>query len=106
LLEKSAQHPAKRYRYDLIFLDPPTFSNSKRMEQTLDIQQDHQQLINNAVQLLAPGGIMYFSTNYRRFKMDMKSFGHLQLKDISAQTIPEDFARNPKIHFCWEIQLS
>jgi 23S rRNA (guanine2069-N7)-methyltransferase / 23S rRNA (guanine2445-N2)-methyltransferase len=105
-LEKAAQQTAKRNRYDLIFLDPPTFSNSKRMEQTLDIQQDHQQLINNTAQLLSPGGILYFSTNYRRFKMDVKNLSHLQLEDISAQTIPYDFARNPKIHYCWKIQLS
>ena len=104
-LEKEVQRSVIKTRYDLIFLDPPTFSNSKRMNQTLDIQQDHQQLIKNAAQLLTPEGILYFSTNYRRFKMDVKGLEHLKLEDISAKTIPEDFSRNPKIHYCWKIQL-
>ena len=56
--------------YDLIFLDPPTFSNSKRMDEVFDIQNDHVQLINNAISLLSPGGVLYFSTNFRRFKID------------------------------------
>jgi 23S rRNA (guanine2445-N2)-methyltransferase / 23S rRNA (guanine2069-N7)-methyltransferase len=90
--------------YDLIFLDPPTFSNSKRMDEVFDIQNDHVQLINNAVSLLSPGGILYFSTNFRRFKIDKQALSDLTIEDISAATIPEDFARNPKIHYCWRIQ--
>ena len=90
--------------YDLIFLDPPTFSNSKRMEDVFDIQNDHVQLINNAISLLSPGGILYFSTNFRRFKIDKQALSELIVEDISASTIPEDFARNPKIHYCWKIQ--
>ena len=90
-------------QYDLIFLDPPTFSNSKRMDDVFDIQNDHVQLINNAVTLLAPEGILYFSTNFRRFKIDMPGLSELTVEDISAATIPEDFSRNPRIHYCWKI---
>lgn len=90
--------------YDLIFLDPPTFSNSKRMDEVFDIQNDHVQLINNAISLLSPGGVLYFSTNFRRFKIDKQALSDLIVEDISAATIPEDFVRNPKIHYCWRIQ--
>ena len=90
-------------QYDLIFLDPPTFSNSKRMDDVFDIQNDHVQLIKNAVTLLAPEGILYFSTNFRRFKIDSLGLSELTVEDISAATIPEDFSRNPRIHYCWKI---
>lgn len=102
-LNQEAAHPHPR-QYDLIFLDPPTFSNSKRMEDIFDIQRDHVELINNALQLLAVGGILYFSTNFRRFKLDRQAFADLIVEDISASTIDVDFARNPKIHYCWKIQ--
>lgn len=102
-LETEARQPYPR-QYDLIFLDPPTFSNSKRMEDAFDIQSDHVILINNAVELLAPGGILYFSTNFRRFKLDTSALSELIIEDITPSTIPEDFARNPKIHYCWRIQ--
>ena len=93
----------ERSIYDLIFLDPPTFSNSKRMEEVFDIQNDYVELINNAVTLLAPEGILYFSTNFRRFKMDSLALADLNVEEITAKTIPEDFSRNPKIHYCWKI---
>jgi 23S rRNA (guanine2445-N2)-methyltransferase / 23S rRNA (guanine2069-N7)-methyltransferase len=102
-LDSEASLPDSR-QYDLIFLDPPTFSNSKRMDDVFDIQQNHVQLINNAVVLLAPGGVLYFSTNFRRFKIDNLALSGLNVQDITAATIPEDFARNPKIHYCWRIQ--
>lgn len=101
-LANEARQACRRY-YDLILLDPPTFSNSKRMDDVLDIQNDHVFLIKNAVSLLAPGGILYFSTNFRRFKIDTQALNGLTVEDISAITIPEDFARNPKIHYCWRI---
>ncbi len=91
-------------QYDLIFLDPPTFSNSKRMENNFDIQTDHVTLIYKTVGLLAPGGILYFSTNFRRFKLDKSALSDLTVEDISEETIPEDFSRNQKIHYCWRIQ--
>jgi len=91
-------------QYDLIFLDPPTFSNSKKMDNVFDIQRDHVRLISDAAALLAPGGVLYFSTNFRRFKLDQEALSALTIEDISAATIPEDFSRNPKIHYCWRIQ--
>ena len=102
-LEHEARQPYSR-QYDLIFLDPPTFSNSKRMDDVFDIQNDHVQLIKNAVTLLAPDGVLYFSTNFRRFKIDKPALSGLTLEDITAKTIPEDFSRNPRIHYCWRIQ--
>jgi len=93
-----------RQRYGLIFLDPPTFSNSKRMDGVLDVQQDHVRLIRDAARLLAPGGLLIFSTNYRRFKLDSGALEGLAVRDISPATIPRDFARQPRIHRCWEIR--
>ena len=90
-------------QFDLIFLDPPTFSNSKKMDEVFDVQQDHVQLIRNAAALMAPGGIMYFSTNFRRFKMNKEALSDLTIEDISNQMIPEDFARDARIHYCWRI---
>lgn len=90
-------------QFDLIFLDPPTFSNSKKMDEAFDVQTDHQQLIRNASALLAAGGVLYFSTNFRRFKLDREALADLAIEDISASTIPEDFARDQKIHYCWRI---
>ncbi|MCK9606631.1 MAG: bifunctional 23S rRNA (guanine(2069)-N(7))-methyltransferase RlmK/23S rRNA (guanine(2445)-N(2))-methyltransferase RlmL [Methylomonas sp.] len=101
LAEQAVAKPAAQF--DLIFLDPPTFSNSKKMDDAFDVQNDHVQLLKNAAAILAPGGILYFSTNFRRFKMDAVSLAGLNIEDISAATIPEDFARDPKIHYCWRI---
>ncbi len=103
-LEKEAAHPYPR-QYDLIFLDPPTFSNSKRMGAIFDIQKDHVALIKQALRLLDNDGVLYFSTNFRRFKLDDDALASFTIEDISAQTIPPDFARNPKIHYCWRISL-
>jgi len=90
-------------RFDLIFLDPPTFSTSKRMRQTLDVQRDHPILIRTCVDLLAPGGSLVFSTNCRKFKLDAEALADLKLEDISRKTIPKDFKRNLRIHYCWII---
>lgn len=90
-------------QFDLIFLDPPTFSNSKKMDEAFDVQTDHVQLLKNAASLLASEGVLYFSTNFRRFKMDHPALNGLIIEDISASTIPEDFARDQKIHYCWRI---
>ncbi|MCQ8181494.1 bifunctional 23S rRNA (guanine(2069)-N(7))-methyltransferase RlmK/23S rRNA (guanine(2445)-N(2))-methyltransferase RlmL [Methylomonas sp. SURF-1] len=92
-----------RPQFDLIFLDPPTFSNSKKMDEAFDIQSDHVSLLKNAAALLASGGVLYFSTNFRRFKLDREALAGLNFEDISAATIPEDFARDQKIHYCWRI---
>ena len=89
--------------YDVIFCDPPTFSNSKRADD-FDVQRDHLRLLQAAVARLAPGGVLYFSNNFRRFKLDetaVAAFADVQ--DISASTIPQDFARNPRIHRAWRL---
>ena len=90
--------------YDLVFLDPPTFSNSKRMEGVLDIERDHVELIDACVRLLAPGGLVVFSTNAQRFRLDPQLTTRLAVQDVSAATIPKDFERNPRIHRCFEIR--
>jgi 23S rRNA (guanine2445-N2)-methyltransferase / 23S rRNA (guanine2069-N7)-methyltransferase len=91
-------------RFDLIFLDPPTFSASKRMEGTLDIQRDHVHLIRAACRLLDPDGLLIFSNNLRRFRMDAEALPGLDIVDIGPRTLPRDFARNPRIHNCWRIR--
>lgn len=87
--------------YDLIFLDPPTFSNSKRMAQSFDVQQDHGRLIRQAMRLLQPDGTLYFSTNMRNFKLDEDIQTLFETKNISSETIPHDFKRRQNIHHCW-----
>lgn len=91
-----------REQFDLIVLDPPTFSNSKRMDDTLDIQRDHVMLLNRVLRLCAPGGTVWFSTNYRRFKLWEEEIRASEIKDISGKTVPEDF-RNKKIHQCFKL---
>jgi 23S rRNA (guanine2445-N2)-methyltransferase / 23S rRNA (guanine2069-N7)-methyltransferase len=91
-------------RYHLIFLDPPTFSNSKRMgERTFDVQRDHPALIRAAADLLSRDGILLFSNNLRHFKLNRALLSPLGIEDVSAETIPQDFQRNPRIHTCWRI---
>ncbi len=92
--------------FDLIFLDPPTFSNSKRMQGVLDVQRDHPELIEHCMRLLAPGGLLLFSTNAQRFRPHPTVEQRWQVKDISAQTLPFDFERNPRIHRCYEIKAA
>lgn len=89
-------------RYELIILDPPSFSNSKRMRGVLDVQRDHATLIRDCLSLLAPGGELIFSTNLRSFRMDQNVLQQGHVMDISEQTVPPDF-RNRKIHRCWRI---
>jgi len=93
----------RQRRYGLIFLDPPTFSRSKRMEDTLDVQRDHAALIADTAALLEPGGVLIFSTNLRRFKLDRDALAGLHVEDITRKTIPRDFERDPKIHQCFRI---
>ncbi|MDS4041417.1 MAG: bifunctional 23S rRNA (guanine(2069)-N(7))-methyltransferase RlmK/23S rRNA (guanine(2445)-N(2))-methyltransferase RlmL [Candidatus Competibacter sp.] len=94
-----------RERYDLIFLDPPTFSNSKRLEHNFDVQRDHVELIRRTLRLLAPDGELIFSTNHRKFRLDRDALADLRIEDWSRATLPPDFDRNPKIHQCWVIKL-
>ena len=101
-----AEAAGRAARFDLIFLDPPTFSNSKRMDGVLDVARDHLQLIDACVRLLAPGGLLVFSTNAQRFKLAAELSERHSVLDISAATLPEDFARNPRIHRCYEIRAA
>jgi 23S rRNA (guanine2445-N2)-methyltransferase / 23S rRNA (guanine2069-N7)-methyltransferase len=90
-----------RNEYELIFIDPPTFSNSKRMEGVFDVQRDHVELLDLAMARLARGGVLYFSNNFRKFQLDEGLTARYQVEEISAQTLDPDFARNPKIHRAW-----
>lgn len=90
-------------RYGLIFLDPPSFSTSKRMQGNMDIQRDHAALIRSTLRLLAPGGILIFSNNLRSFRLDTRALSDLEIENISRSTLPKDFQRSPRIHNCWRI---
>ncbi|BDM64895.1 ribosomal RNA large subunit methyltransferase K/L [Shewanella sp. NFH-SH190041] len=92
-------------QFDLIFIDPPTFSNSKRMEDSWDVQRDHAQVLIDLKKLLRPGGEIIFSNNKRKFKMDMEQLANagLSAKNIDAQLLPMDYKRNAQIHNVWLI---
>jgi 23S rRNA (guanine2445-N2)-methyltransferase / 23S rRNA (guanine2069-N7)-methyltransferase len=90
--------------YDLIFIDPPTFSNTKKEMRVFDVQADHEQLIRLAMSCLDERGLLIFSTNFRRFLMAESLGKQYELVDISRQSLPYDFSRDPKIHKCWEIR--
>lgn len=93
-----------REGFDLIMLDPPSFSNSKRMEGVLDIQRDHVDMITRCMDLLTPGGTLVFSTNLRSFKLDEPALESYQVENITQKTLDPDFKRNHKIHQCWLIK--
>jgi 23S rRNA (cytosine1962-C5)-methyltransferase len=88
--------------YDLVILDPPTFSNSKMMKDILDILEDHVTLINLTLRAMKPGGILYFSTNARTFRMDREQIRAADVKDITAATTPFDF-RGKLLRWCYRI---
>lgn len=90
--------------YDLIFMDPPTFSNSKRMAGVLDVQRDHVDLIEGAMRCLRADGVLYFSNNYRRFKLDYEALSEFEIEEITQSTLDPDFKRNSKIHCCFRIR--
>ena len=92
-------------KYDIIVIDPPTISRSKKMDQMFDIQIDYVTLINKSLKLLAEKGVIFFSTNSRKFDFDESLFPDCSIQDISKKTIPLDF-HNQKIHRCWKITLS
>lgn len=89
-------------KFDLIFLDPPTFSNSKKMEDDFEVEEDQLILIQNCLRILAPNGTLYFSNNKRKFKLDPKASELANIQDITDRTIPIDF-RDRKIHHCFKI---
>ena len=96
------QAAAAGKQFDLVVMDPPSFSNSKKMLDILDVQRDHIRLIDGAMRLLAPGGTLFFSNNRRGFVLDETLPERYAVRDISHQSVPEDF-RNKKIHQCWQI---
>ena len=89
--------------FDIAIVDPPTFSNSKRLENDWDIQRQHVELLNATLAAIKPDGMIYFSTNFRRFKLDEESIHSNSIVEISKQTVPEDY-RNRRIHRCWKIR--
>ena len=91
-------------RFDVIYLDPPTFSNSKRMQTAFDIQRDHVELLTRTLRLLSPDGVLIFSCNRRKFKLDRDALTQWAVKDITRSTIPRDFHRNQHIHKAFEIR--
>ncbi len=91
-------------KFDLAVVDPPTFSNSKQLETDWDIQRDHTQLLRKVFEHMAPGGVIIFSTNSRRFKFDELAYPDVAIHEISRQTVPEDF-RNKRIHRCWRMTV-
>lgn len=102
-LEEQSEKRDKQL-YDLIFLDPPSFSNSKRMQQNFDVQRDYIMLLRQATSLLAPDGLLIFSNNLRRFRLDEEALPELEIREITRETIPLDFSRNPRVHHCFEVR--
>jgi 23S rRNA (cytosine1962-C5)-methyltransferase len=90
-------------QFDTIILDPPTFSNSKSMEQSLDTQRDHSFIIKACMKRLSSGGVLYFSTNYHHFKLDPSLEDQYRISDISKKMLPKDFSAKTK-RFCYSIQ--
>jgi 23S rRNA (guanine2445-N2)-methyltransferase / 23S rRNA (guanine2069-N7)-methyltransferase len=97
-----------KQKFDLVFLDPPSFSNSKRMERTWDVQRDHAEILELVKNCLTPNGTVLFSNNLRNFKLDEQSISELgfSIEDIKNKTLPDDFKRNSKIHHCWKLTLN
>ncbi len=92
-----------RERYDLIVLDPPSFSNSKRMQDSFDVQRDQAPLLAASLRLLAPGGTLYFSNNRQGFKLAAEVAALAHFEEITASTVPEDFKRRTP-HRCWRVK--
>lgn len=97
--------PPEAEPFDLIFLDPPTFSNSKRMQRDFEVEQDQEFLVESCMRRLSPGGTLYFSNNKRRFKLSPKVSGSWRTDDLGEGTIPPDF-HDRKIHHCFRIRHS
>ncbi len=93
---------ARGERFDLVVLDPPTVSKSKRMQGDLDVQRDHPRLVQAALAVLPPGGVLYFSTNSRGFRFEARAAVGARAEDITARTIPRDF-QDPRAHLAWRI---
>ncbi|MCI5830385.1 MAG: class I SAM-dependent methyltransferase [Treponema sp.] len=104
--EKEADHNSEFKKFDLIVLDPPTFSNSKKTDTMLDINRDWCELVRLCSRILTEDGILYFSTNSRKLVFDENKIpANAVCREITQKTIPEDY-RNTKIHRVWEIKFS
>ncbi|MGI9519363.1 MAG: bifunctional 23S rRNA (guanine(2069)-N(7))-methyltransferase RlmK/23S rRNA (guanine(2445)-N(2))-methyltransferase RlmL [Pirellulaceae bacterium] len=102
-IEFLKQARARGEHYDLCVVDPPTYSNSKQTDRDWDIQDHHLELLKLIADVMSPGGVVYFSSNFRRFKFDEDSLANIAtIREISKQTVPEDF-RNQRIHRCWRL---
>jgi 23S rRNA (guanine2445-N2)-methyltransferase / 23S rRNA (guanine2069-N7)-methyltransferase len=99
-----AQQEEDGHSYDLIFIDPPTHSRSKRLTRDFDVQYDHVRLLQLAAKRLTPRGIIVFSNNFARFRLDSAVHAAFEVQDIGPQTIPWDFRRSPRIHHCYVLQ--
>ena len=95
----------KPRKWDLMFIDPPTHSRSKRMEDDFDVQRDHVTLLMLAAGLLTPQGVIVFSNNYTRFRLDRNALGAFGVEDLTTATLPWDFRRSPRIHQCYQLTL-
>lgn len=91
---------ADRAGFDLVVLDPPTFSNSRALPDVLDVQRDHVELIQDALSALRVGGVLYFSTNFRRFRLDESAFDGADVVEVTARLAPKDFSQH-RLHRCW-----
>lgn len=98
------QAQQKSRLFDLAIVDPPTHSNSKRTERDWNVQEHHTELLQTLRKIMSPRGLIYFSTNYRKFRLAEKAIDGMEAREISKQTVPEDF-RNRKIHRCWRMEL-
>lgn len=91
-------------KFDMIFLDPPTFSNSKKMNESFEVERDQDFLVDSCMQMLNPNGVLYFSNNKRKFKISENIASRYKVRDITEESIPQDF-HDKKIHNCFEIKL-
>lgn len=94
----------EKAKYDVIIIDPPTISRSKKMDRLFDVQEDYIFLIQKSLNLLLPNGMLFFSTNARKFSFDESQFSHCKIEEISYKTLPQDF-KDKKIHRCWKITV-
>ena len=92
----------RQHRYDLVVFDPPTFSRSKKMNQDLDIQRDHPWMLELILKMTAPGGVIYFSNNFRGFRLQADRLGLSSMEEITDQTVPPDFQYS-RPHRCWRL---
>lgn len=105
VLDFLAQLRADKARFDLIVLDPPSFSNSKRMHNTFDVQRDQFGLLRDTTSLLAPGGELFFSNNRQGFRLDERVRELADVDEITARTVPQDFKRRQP-HRCWSLKIA